>query len=126
MIVRKLHDTDIPKLDALALASGYPYPNLRGAHIEGVSVVEDEHGNIVAACAAKRLLELYLYCPEGSAIDKNRAILLLHEHLSTELKSKGYDDANVFIPPSLAKKFGRRLERSFGWIKAWPSWTKRF
>jgi hypothetical protein len=126
MTARPLRDSDIQQLTEIAEKTGFPYPDLRGPHIEGICVVEDEHGNIVAACAAKRLLELYLYCPEGKAINKSRAIILLHEKLAAELKIKGYDDANVFLPPTLAEKFGRRLERSFGWVKAWPSWTKRF
>ena len=126
MTTRPLRDDDIPKLQEIADKTGFPYPDLLGENIEGVCVVEDEHGNIVAACAAKRLLELYLYCGAGKPVQKTQAIRLLHEHLAAQLKEKGYDDANVFLPPSLAEKFGRRLERSFGWMKAWPSWTKRF
>lgn len=128
MRARELRDEDLPKLQELAQQSGFPYPDLRGEHIEGVCVVEDQEGNIIAACAAKRLLELYLYCPGENRreIDKVRAIFLLHEHLGAQLKRKGYDDVNVFLPPSIAEKFGRRLERTFGWKPAWPSWTKRF
>ena len=79
------------------------------------------------ACAAKRLVELYLFVdPDRAAAVKMTAMRLLHKDMGETLRERRYDGCEAFLPPSVSEKFGRRLERAFGWVKNWPSWTIRF
>ncbi len=127
MTIRPLEATDIPTLKALAEATGFPYPDLDSPDLEAVSVVADHSGHPVMAVGAKRIVELYLWCGRGMAPhEKIAALRLLHESMISELCSKGYNEANVFLPPMIAGKFGKRLEKTFGWVRNWPSWARRF
>ena len=76
-------------------------------------------------CAAERIVQLYLWVGEGSPASKLAAMRLLHAAMTPALKAKGYTEANGFLPPELAARFGRRLERSFGWRPNWKSWFLR-
>lgn len=124
MHVRTLKESDIPGLRAMAEASGFPYPDLSAARLEAVMVVVDDDDRPVMACAAERLVQLYLYCGEFQRPHaKVFALRLLHEAMAAELRRKGYTSAEAFIPPALAKRFARRLEKMFDWRPNWPSWT---
>ncbi len=126
MRVRGLIPADIPILKAMAEASGYPYPDLSAGRLESVLVVVDDDDRPVMAAAAERLVQIYLYCGEFQRPHaKLFAVRLLHEAMANALKRKGYDSAEAFIPPTLAEKFARRLEKTFGWVRNWPSWTHR-
>lgn len=125
---RPLRPSDIPILKSIADKSGFPYPDLSHPHIEAVEVVTDDEGEIIGACAAKRLVELYLFIiQDHSPAVKMDAIKLLHRSMATSLRAILYNEANVSIPPPLEKQFGRRLERTFGWAKSrWQNWFIRF
>ena len=126
MRTRPLKESDIPILRAMAERSGIPYPDLAGVRLEAVVVVVDDEDQPLMACAAERLVQLYLWCGEferpHAAIF---ALRLLHEAMAKELRRRGYSSAEAFLPPSLAKRFARRLEKTFGWVRNWPSWTHR-
>ena len=51
---------------------------------------------------------------------------LIHKGMAEHLRPLGYTSVEAFLPPSVSERFGRRLERTFGWVKNWPSWTRRF
>ncbi len=124
---RALDSADIPALDALAARSGFPYPKLDDPHVEAVRVVVDSQGRVLMACAAKRVTELYLYVGEGTPVTKMGALRLLHRGMAQELRQLGYSEVNVQLPPPVAAKFGRRLQRSFGWMRNhWENWFIRF
>lgn len=79
------------------------------------------------ACAAKRLIELYLFVdPDSPTTVKASAIGMLHQGMANQLRALGYNSVECFVPNQIAAKFGRRLERTFGWIKNWPSWVRKF
>ena len=128
MTCRELKPDDLQSLDATAKSLGFPYPPLGSKRIELVRVVEDEHGQIVAACAVERICQCYFWPSEThQPITVMNALKLLHAHMIPALKSLGYNECEGFISPDLATRFGKRLERSFGWLKnPWPSWTKHF
>lgn len=117
---------DIPALEAMALASGFPYPDLADPLIEIVMVVVDEEDRPVMACAAKRIVELYLYCGEFRPHAKLNAVRALHEAMPPVLKDFGYDEANAFIPAATPCGFKRKLTRMFGWCENIPSMFRRF
>jgi hypothetical protein len=126
MTTRALREDDIPALEAMAAASPYPYLDLRSPHIEACIVVVDEQDKPLTAAAAERIPQLYLWSGELRPALKLQAIRLLHSAMATELRKLGYHQADAFIPPAIAQSFGRRMERTFRWLKNWPSWTVNF
>ena len=128
MRVRELRDSDIPILREMAEKSGFPYPDFDDPHIEAFLVVVDSEDFPIVACAAKRLIELYGYFdPACSPALRMKALGMLHEGMAVALRTNGYNSASVGIHPQLAKTFGRRLERSFGWIRnRFEWWSIRF
>ncbi len=127
MTVRPIHESDFPALKAMADACGYPYPELNSACLEAIRVVVDDEDRPVMAAAAERLVQIYLWSGEfRRPIAKVHALRLLHEEMALCLKQKGYTGAEAFLPPTLARRFGKRLEKTFGWVRNWPSWTRHF
>lgn len=128
MIVRRLKPSDIPALEAMAAASGFPYPDLRGPLIEAVMVVADaETDRPLMAFAAKRILEGYLYAGEFKRpLAKLHAINLLHQAMPEVLRAKGYDEINAFLPLRICARFKQRLVKLFRWSENWPSLARRF
>ncbi len=128
MTCRPLRQSDIPILKRYADASDFPYPDFGDPHIEAFLVVVDSEDRPIVAVAAKRLVELYGYFdPTCSPSLRMKAIGMLHECMATALRDKGYTIASAGIDPRIAKAFGRRLERSFGWIKnTFNWWSIRF
>ena len=125
MTVRLATVADLPTLQSFAEKSGFPYPSADDPLLECCLVVESD-GEVLMACAARRLVELYLWTGDAPPIVKFRALEVLHREMAKELAKLNYHSAEVFLPPPIAEKFGRRLERTWGWIKGWQSWTKHF
>lgn len=107
----------------MAKASGFPYPEST-AKLEALLVVVDDEDRPLMAVGAKRICELYLWCGKLPPLVTIHGLRLLHEAMSRELKRLGYDEVNAFLPPSICKKFARRLEKTFGWKPNWPGWTR--
>jgi hypothetical protein len=130
MIVRPLEPSDIPILEQMQRDQGFDYamPDLTGSHMEAVAVVEDEQtGEVLCAVAAERILQLYFFAGDfGPPHARAHAIRLLHESMIPALKQKGYNEVNSFLPPRIAERFGRWLERRFRWTPNWSSWTRHF
>ena len=127
MRVRLIKGSDLPVLRSMAEASGYPYPDLGADKLEAIRVLVDDEDRPLMAAAARRLVEVYLWCGEFERpLAKLHALRMLHEEMAAILKQLGYCQAEAFLPPSLAKRFARRLEKSFGWRPNWPSWTRGF
>ncbi len=126
MMTRELKDSDIPILRAMAQESGYPYPSADDPLLKAVIVVVDEEDQPMYAAALEPILQAYLWCRKGrgTPFESLAALRLLHEKL-LESKPEGFTEINTFIKPQLAVQFGRRLERSFGWRRNWPSWFKK-
>lgn len=86
----------------------------------------DDDDRPIAACAAKRLVEMYYWAGEiKRPLAVKHALSLLHDSLSVKLRNKGYNAVDGFIPMEIAKGFGRVLERKFGWVRNLESWTRR-
>ena len=88
----------------------------------------DDQDHPIAACAAKRILELYFYYGIARPHVILHAIRVLHYALEQILRSRGYNCAEACIPPEKAKRFGKRLEKTFGWWPGlnWPRWYRGF
>ena len=125
MIIRPYRASDASTLQFMANQSGFPYPDLDSPMIEACLVVEDENGQPVAAIAAQRICELYLFKEQHLRPALFMSILRqMHEAMAKELRGCGYRAAEAFLPPGICERFGRRLERSFGWVKNWPSYGR--
>jgi hypothetical protein len=129
MRFRPLIDSDVPVLREMFERSGFEYtlPDLRGPLMESVIVVADENDQPVAAAAAERIVQLFLFIKEDEhPAAKLHWIKMLHEGLATELRTKGYHSCDAFLPPQVEKSFGRRLMRNFGWVRNWNSFARHF
>ena len=53
-------------------------------------------------------------------------LLALHAAGERDLLARGLDDAHAWLPPPIARRFGRRLE-SLGWVRddAWTPYCRR-
>ena len=127
MTVRQMCTLDKTLLDKWAAESPFPYPG-SPRNIETCLVVCSENGTPMMACSAQRIVELYLYRSPVSIPEVQifQAIRLLDEHMQHELRSRGYNEANVFLPPGIEKSFGRTLVKRFGWFRNWVSFAKGF
>lgn len=127
MTDRPLRESDIPILQEFARLSGFPYPEFDHPHIEAIVVIADSEDKPILACAAKKLVEQYLWInPNESASVKIHALRLAHKSMAEKLRALYYSSTEAFVPEIVSGKFGRRLERTFGWIKNWQSWTIKF
>ena len=125
MTVRSLQQSDIPRLEAMAKASGFPYPNINDAKVEAVFVVDDADGRPVMAMAAERIVQLYLYSEPGMTPHESlAAIQVMIGPMGDVLRAKGYHGVEVFVPPSISRRFGKRLEKTFGFTRNWLSWNR--
>ena len=125
MHVRGLKISDIPILRQMAEASEFPYPD--PLKLEAIRVVADDEDRPIMAAGAERLIQAYLWCGDFQRPHaKVFAMRLLQDEMIAVLKAKGYDSIEAFIPPTLAKRFARRLVKTFGWKPNWPSWERRF
>src|SRR5580658_5290481 len=115
MRVRDLRRSDIEYLRRFHADSGFLYdcPDFESPLLEAALVVVDDADTPVAAALAERIIQLSLLTADLKPVVKMRVIRLLHERMAARLSAKGYHEANCFIPPQIAVKFGRRLERSF-------------
>jgi len=62
----------------------------------------------------------------GNARQRWTQLLALHRAGELDLLARGLDDAHAWLPPQVARRFGRRLE-SLGWLRdnTWTPYCKR-
>jgi hypothetical protein len=128
----------------------YPFPNLRDPIFVSKLVLEDDAGRVAMASLSRLTCEMYLLVNRGAAENAERVaksgakghaegcglgrrtgacdgreryaqMLALHAACEQDLLARGLDDAHAWLPPSIARRFGRRLE-SLGWIRD-DGWT---
>jgi hypothetical protein len=128
----------------------YPFPNLSDPIFVSKLVLEDDAGRVVMASLARLTCEMYLLVDRGVARDNASSadhdaqercasegddktmtargareryaqMLALHKACEQDLLARGLDDAHGWLPPSIARRFGRRLE-ALGWIRD-DAWT---
>lgn len=127
MKTRPMESRDIPAIEAIHALAGYkfPLPDLQGEMIEGIEVVVDDSDAVIMAAAAKRGVEIYLFCPPGGPIHpavKMEGVRMLHESMRNTIVARGYTEAYACVPPEIERSWGRKLRRFFGWSRAWSSY----
>jgi len=111
-------------LERIHAAQGhsYPFPDLE--KFVGVVVAVDENDVPVQAIAARPTVELYLIGDPNWRTPKWRLLVVeaLFHRITDVLRSLGYTDCHAWLPPSVERAFGRRMERDFGWLRSrWKS-----
>jgi hypothetical protein len=109
-------------------AFDYAFPDIADPIFISKLVVEDSAGRAVMASLARLTCEMYLLADPRAGKPRERfaRLLALHRAGEQDLLSRGLDDAHAWLPPPIAKKFGRRLE-ALGWIRddAWTPYCRR-
>jgi hypothetical protein len=127
----------------------YPFPDIHDPIFVSKVVIEDDAGRVVMASLARLTCEMYFLLERGgreaapaaaggvqndtenctvvpsvgagNPRERYARMLELHEAAKRDLLARGLDDAHAWLPPRIAKRFGRRLEQ-LGWIRD-DAWT---
>lgn len=143
MLIRDYTESDLDALRAMHASQGldYAFPDLADPIFISKLVVEDDSGRPVMASLARLTCEIYLLIDRGSRStialsdrslnsrlggagsprDRYEWLLTLHAAGERDLLARGLDDAHAWLPPSIARRFGRRLD-ALGWVRD-DSWT---
>ena len=121
MTIRPLEEADIPKLRAIygEMDFDYSFPDLLSPQFVNVMVLEED-GEPVMAIASRKTVETYLFMRKSWKTPgwRQEAFLQLHLAAHKAVKALGFTDCHAWVPPRVAKSFGRRLQRVFGWKKS--------
>jgi hypothetical protein len=128
--IRVCNDADVDELKRIHAASGFSYafPNLSDPLFVSKLVLEDENGAVQMAAMARLTCEVYLLVNRDAPDARERwsDLLALHAAGAADLTAKGLEDAHAWLPPAIARRFGRRLE-TLGWVRddAWTPYCRR-
>ena len=130
MVIREYTDADLDALRRMHAQQGfgYAFPDLADPLFVSKLVVEDGTGRAVMASLARLTCEMYLLVApgEGNPRERYARLLALHHAGERDLLARGLQDAHAWLPPPIAKKFGRRLA-ALGWLRddKWTPYCRR-
>jgi hypothetical protein len=129
MLIREYTERDLDALRGLHASQGfgYPFPDLSSPLFISKLVLEDDCGAPAMAVLLRLTAETYLlHDPHaGTPRDRWQRFLVMHEATRRAAAARGLDDAQAFLPPPVARAFGRRLER-LGWRRdPWPCFCRK-
>ena len=124
MKIREYRSGDLRQLREMHAKQGfrYPMPDVENSAFLLRAVLEDDSGRPAMAALARLTSEVYLLAdPEaGTPRERWERLIALHKAAEHEAWRRGLDDAHCWVPPRIARSFGRRLVR-MGWSE--PAWT---
>ena len=145
MRIRPYTNSDLDTLRRMHAAQGfgYPLPDLDSPLFLSKLVLEegddagrevvhrnsptDSAPRVTMAILQRLTAETYLLHDPTAGTPRQRwqNFLALHEAARREAAARGLDDVQAFLPPRIAKAFGRRLTR-LGWARdPWPCFSLR-
>jgi hypothetical protein len=148
MRIREYIPSDLDALRRMHSAQGfgYPLPDLESPRFVSKLVLEDDGEDIdsgreeadpnsprvsssrVTMAILQRLTaETYLLHDPAAGTPRRRwqSFLALHDAARSAAVARGLDDVQAFLPPPIARAFGRRLAR-LGWTRdPWPCFSRR-
>jgi hypothetical protein len=128
MLIRPYTDADLDALRAMHAAQNFSYelPDLADPLFVMRAVVEEDGAPRMAALL-RLTAEAYLLADprEGTPRQRWQWLMALHESTRRAAKACGLVDVQAFLPPPIARAFGRRLE-TLGWRNdPWRCYTRR-
>ena len=130
MPVRQYQESDLAELRRIYSVQQFPYafPDLRDPLFLTKIVVTGDNNRILGAALLRLTAEAYLLLDprQGSPRQRWQALLALHDAAQHDAQRRGLEDVHAWLPPPIAKKFGKRLER-LGWLRddAWTPYCKK-
>jgi len=144
MLVREYQESDLAALRAIHATQGFDYalPDLRNPLFVTKIVLADaeppqpkqnrqpEAGatKILGAALLRLTAEAYLLLDPQAGTPRERWqwLLALHAAAERDAWQRGLEDVHAWLPPPIAKKFGKRIER-LGWLRddAWTPYCKK-
>jgi hypothetical protein len=119
--IRQPRPSDLSTLQALAAATGTPWPS----RVELLLVVADDDDAPIAAFWAEQILGAGLCIGQMPPLEAIHALRLLEAEAIPALRARGWRSIHAFVGPELEKAFGRRIIRTFGWVRCWTAFYKR-
>lgn len=125
---REVKSEDLPRMEQLLSRHGFKY-DLPPLKVFVATVALEDEGEVRVAVAARPTVELFLLMDKDWETPGMREVALetVHEEMNKKLAELGYFDAHAWIPPKIAKAFGRRLMKKFkkfNWTRSpWPCFT---
>jgi hypothetical protein len=128
MLVRAYTDADLDALRAMHAAQGFNYelPDPDDPLFLLRAVLEED-GRPRMAAFLRLTAEAYLLADprDGAPRQRWQWLLALHEATRQAAAARGLADVQAFLPPPVARAFGRRLEK-LGWRRdPWPCYTSQ-
>ena len=144
MHIREYQESDLAALRAIHATQGFDYalPDLRNPLFVTKIVLADaeppqpkqnrqpEAGatKILGAALLRLTAEAYLLLDPQAGTPRERWqwLLALHAAAERDAWQRGLEDVHAWLPPPIAKKFGKRIER-LGWLRddAWTPYCKK-
>ena len=129
MLIREYtpHDFDALRRLHASQGFGYPFPDLESPLFVTKLVLEDDAADVAMAVLLRLTAEAYLLHDPAAGTPRLRwqRFLALHEAARHSAAARGLDDVQAFLPPRVARAFGRRLSR-LGWTRdPWACFSRK-
>ena len=125
MKIREYTSSDLEVLRMIHVRQSFDYkfPDLENPLFVSKLVLEDGEGGIAMASLARLTCEIYLLADPFRSSPRERLKHLISLHLAAQrdLVQRGLEDAHAWLPPKIARRFGRRLVK-LGWTRD-DKWT---
>jgi hypothetical protein len=122
MKIRPYRETDLPILATFFDRSGFEYdlPDPSSDEFIVNLVRVDESGVPRMAILTRVTAEMFMLADatwETPGV-RLQAFAELHEQTRKAVAAAGISDVHAWLPPQIAKSFGRRLTKMFGWTES--------